>query len=105
MNNKRRKFLGYIYGLLAGLSMLPFAAYANVEGDTITLGAAVSLTGKYSTNGKHTKNGYDLGVKKNIKLLLNIMMMSLPRGAVPSSQSASSARIRYSSCLVRMAPE
>jgi len=63
MNNKRRKFLGYIYGLLAGLSMLPFAAYANVEGDTITLGAAVSLTGKYSTNGKHTKNGYDLGVK------------------------------------------
>jgi branched-chain amino acid transport system substrate-binding protein len=32
--------------------------------DTITLGAAVSLTGKYSTNGKHTKNGYDLAVKK-----------------------------------------
>ncbi len=32
--------------------------------DTITLGAAVSLTGKYSTNGEHTKNGYDLAVKK-----------------------------------------
>lgn len=32
--------------------------------DTITLGAAVSLTGKYSTNGKHTKNGYDLATKK-----------------------------------------
>ncbi len=32
--------------------------------DTITLGAAVSLTGKYSTNGKFTKDGYDLAVKK-----------------------------------------
>jgi branched-chain amino acid transport system substrate-binding protein len=32
--------------------------------DVITLGAAVSLTGKYSTNGEHTKNGYDLAVKK-----------------------------------------
>lgn len=39
-------------------------AAAKVEGDTITLGAAVSLTGKYSTNGKHTKNGYDLAVEK-----------------------------------------
>ena len=36
---------------------------AKVEGDTIILGAAVSLTGKYSTNGKHTQNGYDLAVK------------------------------------------
>ncbi len=32
--------------------------------DVITLGAAVSLTGKYSTNGAHTKNGYDLAVEK-----------------------------------------
>src|SRR4029079_3049685 len=30
---------------------------------TIVLGAAVSLTGKYSTNGKNTKDGYDLAVK------------------------------------------
>jgi len=37
---------------------------AKVEGDTITFGAAVSFTGKYSTNGKHTKNGYDLAVKR-----------------------------------------
>ncbi|MGH7186736.1 MAG: amino acid ABC transporter substrate-binding protein, partial [Pseudomonadota bacterium] len=40
------------------------AATAKVEGDTITLGAAVSLTGKYSTNGKNTKDGYDLAVKR-----------------------------------------
>lgn len=39
-------------------------ALAKVEGDNIILGAAVSLTGKYSTNGKHTKNGYDLAAKR-----------------------------------------
>ena len=32
--------------------------------DTIVLGAAVSLTGKYSTNGKHTQNGYNLAVER-----------------------------------------
>ena len=30
--------------------------------DTITLGSAISLTGKYSTNGEHTQRGYDLAV-------------------------------------------
>lgn len=30
--------------------------------DTITLGAAISLTGKYTTNGEHTQRGYDLAV-------------------------------------------
>ncbi len=38
--------------------------WAKVEGDTIILGAAVSLTGKYSINGEHTKNGYELAVKR-----------------------------------------
>ena len=33
-------------------------------GDTITLGAAVSLTGKYTTAGNHTKNGYELAIKR-----------------------------------------
>ncbi len=37
---------------------------AKVEGDTIILGAAVSLTGKYSTNGEHTQNGYEFAVKR-----------------------------------------
>ena len=32
--------------------------------DVITLGAAVSLTGKYSTNGKNTQDGYELAVKQ-----------------------------------------
>jgi len=39
-------------------------SFSKVEGDKIILGAAVSLTGKYSTNGKHTKNGYNLAVKR-----------------------------------------
>ena len=37
---------------------------AKVEGDTIVLGAAVSLTGKYSTNGEHTRNGYNMAVQR-----------------------------------------
>jgi len=37
---------------------------AQTEGDTITLGAAVSLTGKYAVNGKNTKDGYDLAIKR-----------------------------------------
>ncbi len=39
-------------------------AQARVDGDTITLGSAISFTGKYSTNGVHAKNGYDLAVKQ-----------------------------------------
>lgn len=39
-------------------------ATANAANDTIVLGAAVSLTGKYSTNGEHTKRGYDLAVER-----------------------------------------
>lgn len=46
-------------GLLASSS-----ASAKVVGDKIILGAAVSITGKYSTNGKNTKDGYDLAVKR-----------------------------------------
>lgn len=44
-----------------GLTAAP--ALAKVEGDTITLGSAISFTGKYSTNGIHAKNGYDLAAK------------------------------------------
>ncbi len=39
-------------------------ADAKVEGDTIYLGAAISLTGRYSTNGAHTQLGYDLAVEQ-----------------------------------------
>jgi branched-chain amino acid transport system substrate-binding protein len=44
--------------VLSGLMISPVAM-----ADTISLGAAVSLSGKYSTAGNHTKKGYDLAVK------------------------------------------
>jgi branched-chain amino acid transport system substrate-binding protein len=37
---------------------------AKVEGDTIILGSAISLSGKYSTNGLHTQKGYDFAVER-----------------------------------------
>ncbi|HYC46564.1 MAG TPA: amino acid ABC transporter substrate-binding protein [Burkholderiales bacterium] len=40
------------------------SAYAKVEGDTIYLGSAISLTGKYSSNGINAKNGYEFAVKR-----------------------------------------
>lgn len=62
-----KRVLAPMYGWLTVLSfvstLLPLSSPAKVEGDTITLGAAVSITGKYATNGMHTKNGYDLGVQ------------------------------------------
>ncbi|NQW01806.1 MAG: amino acid ABC transporter substrate-binding protein [Rhodospirillales bacterium] len=39
-------------------------ASAMVDGDTIVLGSAISFTGKYSTNGIHAKNGYNIAVKR-----------------------------------------
>jgi len=54
-------------GLLATVAMGAMGvttAQAKVEGDTIVLGAAVSKSGKYSTNGKHTMNGYNLAVER-----------------------------------------
>jgi branched-chain amino acid transport system substrate-binding protein len=47
---------------LASAAALPVRASA--QADTITLGAAISLTGKYSTNGKNTLDGYQLAVKR-----------------------------------------
>ena len=37
-------------------------ASARVEGDTIILGSAISLTGKYSSNGVNAQNGYNFAV-------------------------------------------
>ena len=51
--------------LMSGL-FLSFSpiAFAKVTGDTITLGSAISFTGKYSSNGIHASNGYNLGIKR-----------------------------------------
>jgi branched-chain amino acid transport system substrate-binding protein len=49
---------------LAGALFSGTSSQAKVEGDTIYLGAPISLTGKYSTNGKNTQDGYELAVKR-----------------------------------------
>ena len=57
------KTISAIATLSASLA-LSAPALAKVEGDTIILGAAISLTGKYSTNGLHTQRGYDFAVER-----------------------------------------
>jgi branched-chain amino acid transport system substrate-binding protein len=50
------KRLAGVLALVSGL----LAGGAAMADDVIRLGAAVSLTGRYSTNGEHTQRGYDL---------------------------------------------
>ncbi|MFQ5972306.1 MAG: ABC transporter substrate-binding protein, partial [Alphaproteobacteria bacterium] len=45
----------------AALSLV--ASSAALAEDELVVGAALSITGKYSTNGEHTKNGYELAVE------------------------------------------
>ncbi|MEM7120760.1 MAG: amino acid ABC transporter substrate-binding protein [Pseudomonadota bacterium] len=54
----------YSWRKLACASAVTAVAWAGTAWaeDTITLGSAISLTGKYSTNGEHTQRGYDLAV-------------------------------------------
>ncbi len=40
------------------------SAATAMECDTITLGSAISLTGKYATNGVHAQNGYEFAIQK-----------------------------------------
>ncbi len=49
---------------LGALAISAVAVAAGAQTETLTLGAAVSQSGKYSTNGLHTMNGYNLAVEK-----------------------------------------
>jgi branched-chain amino acid transport system substrate-binding protein len=60
----RNTFIGALAGGVAVIALTAMPVGAKAKGNTITLGAAVSLTGKYAANGVHTKNGYDLAVKR-----------------------------------------
>ncbi|MDP6397676.1 MAG: amino acid ABC transporter substrate-binding protein [Arenicellales bacterium] len=51
-----------LLGMVAGAILLPGTVLAACE--TITLGSAISLTGKYATNGMHAKNGYEFAIQK-----------------------------------------
>jgi branched-chain amino acid transport system substrate-binding protein len=64
MRNWMRSLPVLACGAAALVLALAEAAPAKVEGDTVVLGAPVSLTGKYSVNGKNTKDGYELAVKR-----------------------------------------
>ena len=55
--------------LAAGLAALVFLAIGtaprvNGDGDTIILGAVISWSGTYQTNGRNTRNGYDFALKR-----------------------------------------
>jgi len=63
MSILRRKSSWWTAGAVALAMALPGSAAAKVEGDTIILGAALSLSGKYSTAGNHTQRGYELAKK------------------------------------------
>ncbi|MDN5842093.1 MAG: amino acid ABC transporter substrate-binding protein [Alcaligenaceae bacterium] len=61
------KVLTKRFGILAcSLSALALGApgSAAAANDSITLGAVVSVTGEYATNGKLTRQGYDLAVER-----------------------------------------
>lgn len=61
---KKSKLLAVLaIGAVATGMTLPSGAYAGSHDGTVTLGSAVSITGRYAVNGKHTKNGYDLAVR------------------------------------------
>ena len=63
MLSSSRVLMGLSAGAIAASIFATAPAGAKVEGDTITLGAALSETGNYATAGKHTRNGYELAVK------------------------------------------
>ena len=54
--------LGMGTSIALALTGITTSTSAKVEGDTITLGSSISLTGKYATNGLHTQRGYDYAV-------------------------------------------
>lgn len=88
-----------LMGCVAGASLLFSQASLAVECETLTLGSAISLTGKYATNGVHAKNGYEFAIKKiaengGVKLAtsattltLSTMMMSRKVTAGPLWQN------------------
>ena len=61
---KINKIILSFISAIAILLSTSVVSIAKVVGDKIVLGAAISLTGKYSSNGVHTQNGYNLAVER-----------------------------------------
>ena len=59
------KKITLLTGLIAGVAMLfSQASLAMSDCGEIILGSAISLTGKYASNGVHAKNGYEYAISK-----------------------------------------
>jgi len=59
------KKITLLTGLIAGVAMLfSQASLAMSDCGDIILGSAISLTGKYASNGVHAKNGYEYAISK-----------------------------------------
>ena len=67
MNKLTKLFVTFISAITLILSSIS-PSFAKVDGDTIVLGSAISLTGKYSSNGVHTQNGYNMAVDRINKM-------------------------------------
>ena len=63
MNKITKLFITFLSAVTLTLSSVS-SSFAKVEGEYIVLGSAISLTGKYSSNGVHTQNGYNLAVER-----------------------------------------
>ena len=61
---KLNKLILSFISALALLLSTSVTSFAKVVGDKIILGSAISLTGKYSSNGVHTQNGYNMAVDR-----------------------------------------
>ncbi|MDB4846305.1 amino acid ABC transporter substrate-binding protein, partial [Candidatus Pelagibacter sp.] len=61
---KIRNLIITFVSALALLLSTSVTSFAKVVGDKIILGSAISLTGKYSSNGVHTQNGYNMAVDR-----------------------------------------
>lgn len=58
---KMKKVLGLF---VASIALLFANSAAQAECKELILGSAISLTGKYATNGVHAKNGYEFAIQK-----------------------------------------
>ena len=63
-NRFRATLIAVVSVVIAAAAAYWFTRTDDVKEDTIVLGSAISFTGKYSTNGIHASNGYNLAVKR-----------------------------------------
>ena len=67
MNKLVKLFTIFISAITLTIASIS-SSFAKVEGEYIVLGSAISLTGKYSSNGVHTQNGYNMAVERINKM-------------------------------------